>query len=379
MADPHSRLESWVSAIRAPGLSGKTLIDALEAAGDIEALVKGSFKEDFRLPAETRAALKNPDRALVEADMSWLDQRGRHLLTWDDERYPSLLRRIPSPPAALFVEGQPDLLWLPQVAVIGSRNPTVGGLDHARQFSAELVRNGMAITSGLAAGIDSAAHRAALDAGGVTIAVCGSGPDIVYPSSSRELAERIAGAGVLVTEFPTGTPPKRPHFPSRNRIISGLSLGVLVVEAGLNSGTLITARKAGEQGREVFALPGSLHNPLVKGCHRLIRDGARLVESVQDILAELAPMAGQLAQDLRQQLDNGESTAQEPAGKADSGWPDDPDYQALRAAMAYDSRSVEELVQLSGLSARAVSSMLLMLDLQGKVSADGGGRYSMSS
>lgn len=378
MAEARNRRESWLRALRAPGLSGRTLIDALEAAGDIEALVGGSFRQEFRLPAETRSALKNPDMELIEADLSWLERKDRHLLTWDDERYPSLLRRIPSPPAALFVEGKPDLLWLPQLAVIGSRNPTAGGLDHARQFSAELVRNGMAITSGLADGIDSAAHQAALESGGMTIAVCGTGLDIVYPSSSKELADRIAQSGVLVSEFPTGTPPKRSHFPSRNRIISGLSLGVLVVEAGLNSGTLITARQAGEQGREVFALPGSLHNPLVKGCHRLIREGARLVESVQDILSELAPMAGQLAQDLRQQLDVADSSGSD-ADAQDSGWPDDPDYQALKLAMAYDSRTVEELVQLSGLSARAVSSMLLMLDLQGKVDADGGGRYSVSS
>lgn len=378
MAELRNRLESWLRAIHAPGLSGRTLIDALDAAGDIEALVGGAFKQEFRLPAETRSALKNPDMELIEADLSWLDHKDRHLLTWDDERYPSLLRRIPSPPAALFVEGKPDLLWLPQLAVIGSRNPTAGGLEHARQFSAELVRNGMAITSGLAAGIDSAAHQAALESGGMTIAVCGTGLDIVYPSSSKQLADRIAQSGVLVTEFPTSTPPKRSHFPSRNRIISGLSLGVLVVEAGLNSGTLITARQAGEQGREVFALPGSLHNPLVKGCHRLIREGARLVESVQDILSEVAPMAGQLAQDLRQQLDVADSPPSE-AGKPDSGWPDDPDYQVLKSAMAYDSHTVEELVQLSGLSARAVSSMLLMLDLQGKVNADGGGRYSVSS
>lgn len=378
MAEARNRRESWLRALRAPGLSGRTLIDALEAAGDIEALVGGSFRQEFRLPAETRSALKNPDMELIEADLSWLERKDRHLLTWDDERYPSLLRRIPSPPAALFVEGKPDLLWLPQLAVIGSRNPTAGGLDHARQFSAELVRNGMAITSGLADGIDSAAHQAALESGGMTIAVCGTGLDIVYPSSSKKLADRIAQSGVLVSEFPTGTPPKRSHFPSRNRIISGLSLGVLVVEAGLNSGTLITARQAGEQGREVFALPGSLHNPLVKGCHRLIREGARLVESVQDILSELAPMAGQLAQDLRQQLDVADSSGSD-ADAQDSGWPDDPDYQALKLAMAYDSRTVEELVQLSGLSARAVSSMLLMLDLQGKVDADGGGRYSVSS
>ncbi|MBT8062639.1 MAG: DNA-protecting protein DprA [Xanthomonadales bacterium] len=378
MSDQHETLESWLRAIRAPGLSGRNFIDALDAAGSIEALVSASFEGAHRLSSDTRDALKNPDQSLIDADLSWLAGERCTLITWDDDRYPSLLRRVPSPPAALFVEGNPDVLWLPQLAVIGSRNPTAGGLDHARQFTAELVRNGMAITSGLAAGIDSASHAAALDNDGVTVAVCGTGPDIVYPSGSKALAERIAQAGALVTEFPSGTAPKRSHFPSRNRIISGLSLGVLVIEAGLNSGTLITARQAAEQGREVFALPGSLHNPLVKGCHRLIKEGARLVETVQDIVSELAPMAGQLASDLRQELKDDDEKQPNPAGQQ-AAWPEDPDYQALKTALAFDSRTVDELVQLSGLSARAVSSMLLMLDLQGKVNADGGGRYSLSN
>ena len=248
-----------------------------------------------RLPEETVDALLAPDDQLLQMDLDWVSAPGHHLLTQDSPQFPPLLGSIPSPPSALFVAGDPDLLWQPQVAVIGSRNPTAGGRDNARDFATELSRRGMAITSGLAAGIDSVAHEAALDAGGATIAVLGTGVDRVYPAGSAALAGRIRERGALVSEFPLGTPARRSNFPSRNRIISGLSLGVLVIEAGLRSGTLITARMAGNQGRDVFALPGSIHNPLAKGCHRLIRDGARLVESVAEIMEELAPLAGRLA------------------------------------------------------------------------------------
>ncbi|NND44232.1 MAG: DNA-protecting protein DprA, partial [Xanthomonadales bacterium] len=211
------------------------------------------------------------------------------------------------------------------------------------------------------------------------VAVCGTGPDSVYPAASRELAGRIREHGALVTEFPTGTKPRRANFPSRNRIISGLSLGVLVIEAGLNSGTLITARQAGEQGREVFALPGSLHNPMVKGCHRLIREGARLVETVQDVLSELGPMAGELAAALRAEVgeEGGAGAVADQAPGNDL--LDDPDYQRLWDALAYDPRTVSELVELTGLPVQSVSSMLLMLDLQGMVEAHSSGRYQRVS
>ena len=366
-------------AIRSPGLAGSRLIEAATAAGGIAKLV-GAGRDRLRslgLAAETIEALKSPDTAGIEADLEWLDAKGHHLVCWDDEVYPALLRRIPSPPAALFVDGDPDVLWQPQVAVIGSRNPTAGGLEHARAFSAELGRAGMTVTSGLASGIDSAAHEAALDCGAYTVAVCGTGPDTIYPAASRRLAERIRERGALVTEFPTGHPPRRAHFPARNRIISGLSLGVLVIEAGLNSGTLITARQAGEQGREVFALPGSLHNPMVKGCHRLIREGARLVETVQDVLAELSPLAGELAGALRAEMEeSAPDGAAEKRIPADAGLLQDPEYRTLWDALEHDPRTVAELVEITGFPVRAVSSMLLMLDLQGKVEVHSSGRYS---
>jgi len=362
----------WLAALRAPGLGGRKLVEAVEAAGGAARLVGASRSElqGLGLAEATVSALRRPDEAQLEADLRWLAAKGRHLVTWDSEDFPPLLRRIPSPPAALFVEGDVGALWQPQVAVIGSRNPTVGGLDHARSFSAEFCRCGMTVTSGLASGIDSAAHAAALEAGGCTVAVTGTGLDRVYPASSTALAASIAERGALVSELPLGSPPKREHFPSRNRIISGLSLGVLVVEAGLNSGTLITARQAAEQGKEVFALPGSLHNPMAKGCHRLIREGARLAETVHDVMSELAPMAAALAAELRSQ----------PAlpGDSEPGAEDtaeDPEYGVLLEALAYDPRNVGELAQLTGLPVRSVSSMLLVLELQGRVRQHSSGRY----
>jgi DNA processing protein len=304
------------------------------------------------------------------------------------------LRDTPSPPAALWVDGDPDVLWQPQIAVIGSRNPTAGGRDNARDFATELSARGLAVTSGLASGIDSVAHRAALDAGGFTVAVAGTGLDTVYPASGRPLAGRIRAQGALVSEFPPGTPARRHHFPSRNRIISGLSLGVLVIEAGLRSGTLITARLAAGQGREVFALPGSIHNPMAKGCHRLIRDGARLVENVDDVMQELASLAGELAGRLGQRL------ASEPTGEGaeldmsaanrkltprsegsfpqadERPWETDPDYRALWACLGFDPKPVESIIRQTGLTAPAVSAMLLMLELRGMVEAHPGGGYS---
>jgi DNA processing protein len=356
-------------------------VQLLDHFDGVEALVAANASQLRKagLAEESIQALKSPDEALLSEDLQWLSSESHHLVTWEDSRYPPLLRDIPSPPAALFVEGDPDILWQPQIAVIGSRNPTAGGRDNARDFATELSRHGMAITSGLAAGIDSVAHEAALDAGHPTVAVMGTGLDRVYPASSRNLALRIRKQGVLVSELPLGTGAKRSHFPSRNRIISGLSLGVLVIEAGLRSGTLITARLAGNQGREVFALPGSIHNPLAKGCHRLIRDGAKLVENMEEILQELAPLAGRLAFELEGQI-RLKATDGKPS-RLDSGQGDpqldgDPDYQALWACLGFDPKPIDAIIGQSGLTARAVSAMLLLLELRGKVEAHTGGAYS---
>jgi DNA processing protein len=328
------------------------------------------------LSDEAAEAISRPDQARVEAGLQWLSHPNHHLLCWHDDAYPVLLRRIPSPPAALFIDGDPGCLWQPQIAIIGSRNPTAGGLDHAQDFAATLSRQGMTITSGLASGIDTAAHRAALDAGGLTVAVNGTGLDQVYPASSRAVAERIRSQGAMISELPLGSPPKRQHFPSRNRIISGLSLAVLVVEAGLNSGTLITARKAAEQGRDVFALPGSLNNPMAKGCHRLIREGARLVETTADIMQELGPVAAELQMEIRQRLKlAGEDEAPKPADTNNSSLLDDADYRTVWEVLGYDPKPVDTIIEQTNLSARAISSMLLMMELKGMVKKHGNGRY----
>ena len=300
---------------------------------------------------------------------------GAQLIALDDERYPPLLRAIHDPPALLYVRGDPDYLHQPQLAMVGSRNPTAGGRDKALDFASELSRQGMTITSGMASGIDSCAHLGALNAGGFTVAVTGTGLDRVYPASSRQLAARIRQQGVLVSEFLPGTGAKRSHFPSRNRIISGLSLGVLVIEAGLNSGTLITARMAGEQGRDVFALPGSIHNPMSKGCHRLIRDGARLVENVLQIMEELVPLAGQLAGELKNQMQQPEQGRLEiPAEQPQL--EQDPEYDLLWSCLGFDPKPADSIIEQSGLTARAVSAMLLMLELRGLVEAHPGGAWS---
>jgi DNA processing protein len=274
----------------------------------------------------------------------------------------------------LYIDGDPGCLWQPQIAVIGSRNPTAGGLDHARDFAGTLARQGMTITSGLASGIDTAAHLAALDTGALTIAVNGTGLDQVYPVSSSAVAARIRQHGAMVSELPLGTPPRPQHFPSRNRIISGLSLAVLVIEAGLNSGTLITARLAAEQGREVFALPGSLNNPMAKGCHRLIREGARLVETTADIMQELGPVARQLQMEISQRLDLPDDGPQKPERPV-ADLLDDAEYRRLWEVLGFDPKPVDLMIEQTGLSARAVSSMLLMLELNGMVKKHGGGRY----
>lgn len=304
----------------------------------------------------------------AEADQpavrAWLEAPGNHLVALDDPRYPDLLRQIPDPPPVLYVHGDPELLGNLQLAIVGSRNPSRGGLENARAFASHLAGAGLTITSGLALGIDAEAHRGALAAGGTTIAVTGTGLDRVYPARHHDLAHAIAEHGALVSEFPPGTPPRPAHFPQRNRIISGLALGTLVVEAARRSGSLVTARHALEQGREVFAIPGSIHNPLARGCHALIRQGAKLVETAEDILEELGALAGAAVPE------HATRTSPEPPASLD------PEYQRLLDALGHDPVSIDDLVRRSGLTAESVSSMLLILELQGYVAPEAGGRYA---
>jgi DNA processing protein len=307
-----------------------------------------------------------PDPAGIERDLEWLAGARRTLLTADDPRYPPQLAAVPGMPPALFVEGDPALLSQPQVAIVGSRAATAAGRETAFDLAARLATLGFAITSGLATGIDAQAHRGALSARGVTIAVCGTGLDRVYPAEHRELAARIAASGALVSEFPTGTAPQAHNFPRRNRLMSGLARGVLVVEAAARSGSLITARLAGEQGREVMAVPGSIHNPLARGCHRLIRDGAALVESVDDVLAALG-ISG---------LASSAGPAPGPSdGAKFSDGPLDSDAEMLLNALGFEPAGLDRLVQRTGLAARSVLSKLQLLELAGRVESLPGGRY----
>ncbi len=301
----------------------------------------------------------------------WLQDENHHLVRLGDNAYPQLLAGISDPPAQLYVDGDPEILHLPALALVGSRNPTTGGAQNAFEFARHLGATGFCIVSGLAQGIDAAGHRGALAAGAPTVAFLGHGIDRVYPAGNRELARDIARHGALVSEFPLGTAPNRALFPQRNRLISGLSLGTIVVEAARRSGSLITARLAAEQGREVFAIPGSIHNPLSRGCHQLIREGAKLVEAADDILTELAPLAGHLLQT----IDETAASDRLPAVEKDT----DAEYVKLLQAIGHDPVSADELVERSGLTIDQVSSMLLILELEGKIEKLSGGRYSVLS
>lgn len=361
-------LRHWLALVRTPGLGWANLEALLAEFGSPSALFSLAPRQltPFDLRPATREALHAPDWARIDDDLAWMETSGTHLVPAGSAAFPDMLLRIPDPPIALFCRGNVRLLQDYQLAVVGSRNPTAGGRDTAYDFAFHLGRAGLTITSGLALGIDAAAHEGALDAGAGTVAVCGTGLDRLYPSANRTLGERIVDEGLMVSEFPPGTPPRAENFPRRNRIVSGLSLGALVVEAAHRSGSLITARLASEQGREVFAIPGSIHNPLARGCHRLIRDGAKLVENARDVLEELGPLIGVAASTMEQAAM--QTTHEEAAN--------DPEYTALLENVDFNPTPVDVIVARTGMSSDVVSSMLLILELQGKVEALSGGRYA---
>src|SRR5258706_9005085 len=368
---PDAELMAWLAWLRAPGAGGAVLRRALARPGSAAAAREAALAApaEHGLPRAAQALLERPEREQQARDWAWLEAPGHALLTLSDEAYPPLLRACSDAPPALFVAGSIDALWLPQLAIVGSRNASPAGLEHARDFSATLARAGFSIVSGLALGIDAAPHEAALAAGGHTVAVCATGLDRVYPERHRELSQRILAQGALISEFPLGTVARSDHFPRRNRIIAGLALGTLVIEAGLRSGSLITARLAGERGREVFALPGSLHNPLARGCHRLIREGATLVESADDVIEPLRPLLGQLQAQLASTGDAARPAL--PRGPAR-----DPDYQRLLTALGHDPATLDQLAERSGLAAAALAAMLVILELEAQVAALAGARYA---
>ena len=285
-------IENWLKLYRVQGIGPSSFHKLLLAFdGDPGAALTASEARWKQAGLNRRQIKPLSERGTDPGtDLRWLEADNHHLILFGDSAYPTLLAEITNPPPLLFVRGDKSLLTHPQLAMVGSRNPTRGGLENARAFASHLAAAGLGIISGLAMGIDGASHEGALEANGLTIAVAATGLDQVYPARHRRLADRIADNGAIISEFPIGTRPQAEHFPRRNRIISGMSMGTLVVEAAQRSGSLITARNAGEQGREIFAIPGSIHNPLARGCHHLIRQGAKLVETAEDILEELGPL-----------------------------------------------------------------------------------------
>jgi DNA processing protein len=362
-----AELRFWLAVNRLPVLSAELRGALVEGRVAPARVLAGAA--DGSLPGRSGAAPGSSDLRGVEGDLEWLSGSHRYLLTPGSRHYPERLRHIADPPLVMFVEGDPGALATHQIAIVGSRRATPGGLEIAHDYAAALSRCGLVITSGLALGIDAAGHRGAMAAGGRTVAVAGNGLDRVYPTRHRQLADRVRESGALVSEFPPGTPPLAHHFPRRNRLISGLALGVLVVEATRRSGSLITARLAGEQGREVFAVPGSIHNPLARGCHQLIRQGAKLVESIEDIVEEIPHAIS---------LPGSPSAAPGELGGASRKGPEglEKHQRVVLESLAYEPTSIDLVVARSGLTAETVSSILLALELQGLVTPVPGGAYA---
>jgi DNA processing protein len=372
-----SSLAAWLRLERAAGIGPRTAVTLLDAFGSPAAVFAADFSalSAYVSPAQAHALLQPPSDAtlrLLDATLDWLAQPGRHVLALGEPGYPELLARIPDPPLLLYIRGHARLLDGPALAIVGSRNASVQGRANAQAFAEALSGAGLCIVSGLALGIDAAAHEGALRRCGGTVAVVGTGPDIAYPARNRALCERIAIEGCIVSEYPIGTPPIPGNFPKRNRIISGLAAGVLVVEAAAQSGSLITARQAAEQGRDVFAIPGSIHAALAKGCHMLIREGAKLVDTARDVLEALAlsPLLALQAARLSHadisltdiKIDNIAETG--PGLAADS---------TLLAALGHDPVEPDALLARLGWSIGEMSACLLVLELAGRVERLPGG------
>ena len=359
-------LASWLQLTLAPGLGGTTLRKLLSQFGLPENVIAARRADLARIASpealqalESEAVAKAVDRAL-----SWLEQPGNAIVTLADAAYPKLLLEIGDPPAVVYCRGRTELLNRPALALVGSRNATAQGTSTAEQFARNFSAAGLTIVSGMAQGIDAAAHRGGLAGAGSTIAVLGTGVDITYPRANAALGAEIAATGLLLSEFPLGTKALAHNFPRRNRLISGLAQGCLVIEAALASGSLITARAAVEQGREVFAVPGSIHSPLSKGCHALIKSGAKLAESAEDVLSELSAFR-------RSGFASSSGSANAAISAAPAGGAEEP----LLACMGFDPADVDSLCARAGMPAERVSAELLRLELAGRVTVLPGGLY----
>ncbi|WP_415033018.1 DNA-processing protein DprA [Azonexus sp.] len=370
-----SGLAAWLRLTLTPGIGGESQRRLLAAWGLPEAIFTRSAADLHAVIGQRANQLLNdPPQAAIDAALAWAELPGHRILTLADADYPQMLLDTPDPPSVLYVLGEPRHLNQSSLGVVGSRNATPQGLRNAEEFSAALAGRGWQIVSGMALGIDTAAHQGALRAGGVTVAVIGTGIDRVYPARNHDLARRIAAQGAIVSEFALGTPAMAGNFPRRNRLIAGLSRGVLVIEAAVESGSLITARLAGELGREVFAIPGSIHSPQARGCHRLIRDGAKLVETAEHIEEELRPVCGFSTPVCRraEAIHNGADglSAVVPDVVVDTSA-----ESGLLALIGFDSVSLDELVAASGQTTETLLAALLELELSGQIAPLPGNRY----
>ena len=373
-------LESWITLGRIPGVGAKnfqTLLYAFDSPKVALQANEEQLKQAGIAPNLAQTITQANHLNDADKDLEWLNASSQHhIITLQCKEYPLLLKNISNPPPLLYVHGSTDCLNDPQIAIIGSRNPTPGGASSAYEFAKYLGNTGFSITSGLALGIDGQAHKGALEGGRPTIAVIATGIDRVYPARHRKLAHKIVEQGAIVSEFPIGTQPKAENFPRRNRIISGMSHGTLVVEAALRSGSLITARYASEQNREVFAIPGSIHNPLAKGCHRLIREGAKLVETAQDIMEEMAAVID-IESITPQEKPTGHLNERDAQNNDPTNMGNDTtEYQQLLDKMGFDPITIDALVIRTGQTPESLSAMLLILELQNQVAANGGGTYT---
>ena len=381
--DKCEELEVWIKLWRVSGIGPKKfrlLLDYFDnptaafAANTAQLTQAGLSQKD----AENVTQQKTNDDA-AKPDLEWLNASDKHhIISLNCPEYPPRLKQINDAPAILYVHGNLGILKDPQLGIVGSRNPTQSGHNNAYEFAKHLAQTGLCITSGMALGVDGAAHQGAIDGKGPTIAVIATGIDRVYPAKHRELAHKIAEQGAIVSEFPIGTHPDSRHFPRRNRIISALSYGVLVVEAALKSGSLITARLAMEQNREVFAIPGSIHNPLAKGGHQLIRQGAKLVETAEDILEEMSgviDLNDHVSSNKQSEMKNSNFSEERPPEEQQENNLDQEQNQLLDA-MGYDPISIDQLVVATDFDAASIAATLLILELQNHVAGTGGGTYT---
>lgn len=356
----------WLMLLKAPHLGVRTFYKALnffETPEQVFLASKAARKACGLFRQETLDYIEACDASTVQADLDWAKAQDCHIVTLVDDEYPAQLKDIADPPPLLYIRGDVSCLSKPQLGIVGSRNPTPAGKQNANAFAKALSKLGVIVTSGMASGIDASAHIGALEANQPTIAVCGTGLDRIYPAKHKSLAHQISTKGALVSEFCIGTSPIASNFPRRNRIISGLSLGTLVVEASIKSGTMITAKLAADQGKEVFAIPSSIHNPLSQGCHQLIKQGAKLVENIEDIIDELTldldtPLPDNNTPIYTKDVDNTPSV--------------------LLKCLSYEAMSIDEMVEKSGLSPQIITQELLLLELENRVTKVGGSGYLLT-